>query len=178
MFTTDGSTCLAICVNALDNSTGLGITSGVAPGSWPLSRAAFTPDWISVPMTIPRHSVNSSSVKESNFWVRTRSMKLMELLLLELLESIRAGIQRFQFHHRHAPQNQCRARRRARGKALAHSEIRGHPRNYRFEHENKRRPGGGRIALRPGHYRERQGRTQQSRYQYRPDNRRTPCDRS
>ena len=33
IFTTEGSTCLAIWLNAFDSSTGLGITSGVAPGA-------------------------------------------------------------------------------------------------------------------------------------------------
>src|ERR1035438_7441105 len=80
MLTTDGSTCLAICVNALDNSTGLGITSGVAPGAWLLSLAAFTPEPISVPSTIPMDNVKSISVKESNFCVRILSTKLMDLL--------------------------------------------------------------------------------------------------
>jgi hypothetical protein len=36
MLTTEGSTCLAIWLNEFDSSTGLGITSGVAPGAtWP-----------------------------------------------------------------------------------------------------------------------------------------------
>ena len=78
MFTTDGSTCLAIWLNELDSSTGLGITSGVAPGAAELSFAAFTPvlTLIRVPMTIPIARVNTTSVKDSNFCVRNFSKNL------------------------------------------------------------------------------------------------------
>src|ERR1035441_10194958 len=59
MLTTEGSTCLAIWLNVFDSSTGLGITSGVAPGAAGLSLlAALTPWLISVPMTMPILSVN------------------------------------------------------------------------------------------------------------------------
>src|SRR5579863_8164934 len=80
MFTTAGATCLAIWVKVLDNSTGLGMTSGVAPGAALSPFAALTPDVIRVPRTIPTDRVNRISVKESSFCVRNLSKKLMVLL--------------------------------------------------------------------------------------------------
>ena len=81
MLTTEGSTCLAIWLNVLDSSTGLGMTSGVAPGAtWP-PLAAFTPELIRVPITIPTDSVNSTNVNERNFCVRNLSKILMDLHL-------------------------------------------------------------------------------------------------
>src|SRR5271157_196474 len=81
MFTTDGATCFAICVKVLDSSTGLGMTSGVAPGAALLSDlAALTPEVIRVPITIPTDRVNKISVNESSFCVRNLSKKLMALL--------------------------------------------------------------------------------------------------
>src|SRR6266480_1147189 len=78
MLTTLGSICLAIWLNELDNSTGLGITSGLAPGAATLasSLAAFTPWFTRVPSTIPTLSVNNISVNESTFWVRNLSKRL------------------------------------------------------------------------------------------------------
>src|SRR5215831_18022246 len=83
MLTTDVATCLAIWENVLDISTGLGITSGVAPGAtlWP-SFAAFTPEFATVPITIPTESVNRTSVNDSSFWVRTLLKRLMGVFLL------------------------------------------------------------------------------------------------
>src|SRR5689334_4897793 len=82
MFTTDGSNCFAICVNVVDNSTGLGMASGVAPGATVFSFAAFTPDVISVPITMPMDRVKRISVNERNFCVRNLSKKLMDFLNL------------------------------------------------------------------------------------------------
>src|ERR1035438_2149371 len=84
-FTTEGATCLAIWLNVFDSSTGVGITSGVAPGACPLSLAAFTPELISVPRTMPIDSVNNITVNESNFCVRNLSKKLMVILPAPLL---------------------------------------------------------------------------------------------
>ena len=79
MLTTEGSTCLAIWLNEFDNSTGLGITSGVAPGAAGLSLlAALTPWLTSVPMTMPTLSVNRIKVNESTFCVRNLSKRFME----------------------------------------------------------------------------------------------------
>ena len=81
MLTTEGSTCLAIWENVLDSSTGLGMTSGVAPGAIWLSLAAFTPELIRVPITMPIDSVNRTNVNESNFCVRNLLKKLVDLLI-------------------------------------------------------------------------------------------------
>jgi hypothetical protein len=78
MFTTEGSTDLAICEKVVDNSTGLGIVKGVAPGATVESFAAFTPELITVPITIPIESVKRISVKESSFCARNLSKKLMD----------------------------------------------------------------------------------------------------
>src|ERR1700682_5260012 len=80
MFTTEGSTIFAICENVLDSSTGFGMVRGVAPGAAAESFAAFTPELIKVPITMPIDSVKRISVNESNFCVRNLLMKLMDLL--------------------------------------------------------------------------------------------------
>src|SRR4051794_410240 len=81
MLTTLGPTCLAICENELDNSTGLGMTSGEAPGATlESSFAAFTPWLITVPITIPTQSVNTTRLNERIFCVRILSKKLMDLI--------------------------------------------------------------------------------------------------
>ncbi len=79
MLTTEGSTCLASWLNEFDSSTGLGITSGVAPGAaWPSVLAALTPWLTSVPMTMPTLSVNRIKVNESTFCVRNLSKRFMD----------------------------------------------------------------------------------------------------
>src|SRR5947207_2763124 len=84
MLTTDGPTCLAIWVKLLDNSTGFGMVSAVAPGALaaPSPLAAFTPELTRVPITIPTESVNNISVNERAFCLRSLLKKLMGLLLL------------------------------------------------------------------------------------------------
>src|SRR5579872_2124783 len=136
MFTTDGSTCLAICVKAFESSTGLGITSGVAPGASVLSLAAFTPELITVPITMPTDKVTSSSVKVSSFCMRNRSMTFMipSFGIALLPQSLRLP-----FHDRHSTQDECRARRGASGKPLTPRNVRRDPRHHRFQHENQRR---------------------------------------
>src|SRR5882762_3223692 len=79
MFTTDGSSCLASCENAVDNWTGFGITRGDAPGAaWSL--AAFTPVLTSVPIKIPTDSVNKIKVEDRSFRVRIVFKKFISLL--------------------------------------------------------------------------------------------------
>src|ERR1700674_2315170 len=53
---------------------------GVAPGATAESLAAFTPELIKVPITMPIDSVKRISVNESNFCVRNLLMKLMDLV--------------------------------------------------------------------------------------------------
>ena len=80
MFTTDGSSCLASCENAVDNWTGFGITRGVAPGAaWSL--AALTPVLTRVPIRIPTDSVNKIKEEESSFRVRIVFKKFINLYL-------------------------------------------------------------------------------------------------
>src|SRR6266404_6211784 len=78
MLTTDGSSCLASCENAVDNWTGFGITSGVAPGAG-VSLAAFTPVLIRVPIRIPIDNVNKIKVEETSFFVRIVFRKLISI---------------------------------------------------------------------------------------------------
>src|SRR5262249_33201505 len=77
--TTEGSTCLANWLKLLESSTGFGITRGVASGAAELSRAAFTPEFTRVPITIPIDRVKSITVSESNFCARILSKKLIGL---------------------------------------------------------------------------------------------------
>src|SRR6185503_19554342 len=96
ILTTEGSTCLAIWLNEFDNSTGLGITSGVAPGAALSLLAAFTPWLTSVPMTMPTLKVNNIKVNESTFCVRSLSKRFMETLYSSVISQQatfhRAGI--------------------------------------------------------------------------------------
>ena len=77
MLTTDGSSFLASCENAVDNWTGLGIVKGVASdAAWPF--CALAPLLRSVPIRIPIDKVNSSSEKDRNFCLRIVSSMFMD----------------------------------------------------------------------------------------------------
>src|ERR1017187_2766557 len=130
MLTTEGSTCLAIWVNVLESSTGLGMTSGVAPGAAWLSLAAFTPELIRVPITMPIDSVNRINVNESSFCVRNLLKKLMDLLnssVNSLTSWMQPRIQGFQFHQHNPAQDESGARGTASRQALTHDAIRRNP---------------------------------------------------
>src|SRR6266542_4141443 len=124
IFTTDGSSCLASCENAVDNWTGFGITSGVAPGAaW--SFAAFTPVLTSVPIRIPTESVNKINVEESSFRVRIVFRKFIRLIYtpalstqnkiisLALIRWMLLNPNRFQLGQQNPCQNQNRAQNRS-----------------------------------------------------------------
>src|SRR5438445_8835448 len=87
MLTTDGSSCLASCENAVDNWTGFGITSGVAPGAG-VSLAAFTPVLTRVPIRIPIDKVNRIKLEETSFLVRIVFRKLITLPTTSALSCI------------------------------------------------------------------------------------------
>ena len=126
---------MAIWVKVVDNSTGLGMVSGVASGAAALllAFAVLMPELISVPITMPIDSVNRINVNESSFSVRNLSKTLMGTSSLlpkfrpamilcrteRLFTWMKPWIQRFQFHQHYSAENESGAGGGSAGEPLA-----------------------------------------------------------